>query len=67
MTESVTRDMRDGGLRWVVSNAHEHEKGRRDYRWHWAAYLPQGDGLATRYAGVEDTREQAMAKARLPL
>jgi hypothetical protein len=50
--------MHDGGLRWVVSNAY------KDSKWHWTAYVPQGDGLATRYHGVEDTYEQAVAKAR---
>jgi hypothetical protein len=57
----VDPDVRDGGLRWIVSNA------RKDGKWHWTAYLPQGDGLATRYHGIEDSYEQAVASARLPL
>jgi hypothetical protein len=55
---SITRDMRDGGLRWVVS----HYGGQ----WHWVTYLPQGDGLSTRHAGVAFNRAEAEAKARIP-
>lgn len=46
---------RDPGLRWVVSCWSDH-------LWHWAKYVPCGDGLVDRFAGVEATKEAALER-----